>query len=77
MTLQQRPAYFFLARAGQGEHPCHDVELFVVDFKNVALLQAGGDNLLCVEALPEVYVEYLVLPFPVGHGVKKPVDGGA
>ena len=77
VSLQQRPASFFLAHAGQGEQPCHDVEFFVVDFKDVALLQTGGDNLLCIETLPEVDVEYLVLSVPVRHGVKKPVDGGA
>ena len=25
VSLQQRPASFFLTRAGQGEQPCHDV----------------------------------------------------
>ena len=77
ISLQQRPASCFLIRTGQVEQTCHDVEFFVVDFKDVALLQTGGDDFLCVETLPEVDVEYLVLPVPVRHGVKEPVDGGA
>ena len=66
VSLQQRPASCFLIRTGQVEQTCHDVEFFVVDFKDVALLQTGGDDFLCVEPCRRLMSNILYCPSPSG-----------
>ena len=59
VLAKDEPALVLNVQARIAEHSADEHKLLVVDLKNVAALHALADNILCVEVLAQVDVEYL------------------
>ena len=71
----QQPTFVLKVNAWISEETAHGNKFLVVYLQDVASFQTFGYYLFCIESLSQVYVEYLVRVFSVGHEVKETVDG--
>ena len=74
VLAQQEPAFILQVDARIAKDATYRNQLFIVDFEDVASLDAIGDNLLGIESLTEIDIEDFEDSFSLRHVVEEAVD---
>ena len=77
ILAQEKPAFILQVDARITEDAAYGNQFFIVDFEDIASLDAIGDNFLIIESLTEIDVEDFEDFFSLRHVVEEAIDGVA